>query len=130
MGCLAMWLVALLALGPTLWIEDDWNSDVDCSGQLEAIAKKHGATTPDEQYPGALPRVRRERGKGTSGLCERRSPTRNVRGSPIRSHVGPEHYTHLFQLLARLQPQGARGDRCPRVDRQPRPRRPARDRNQ
>ena len=52
MGCLNTGLVALLALGPTLWIGDDSGDKQrrTVREQLDEIAKKYSATTPGEQY--------------------------------------------------------------------------------
>ena len=106
MGCLGVGLVALLALGPTLWVEDDSGDKQRRTAreQLEEIAKKHDATTPGEQYR-ALSREYDEAREGYErALREAKSDEERQRVFE-QSRVGPEHYTHLFQLLARLHPK-------------------------
>jgi thiol-disulfide isomerase/thioredoxin len=106
MGYLAVALVALLALGPTLRVEDDSGNKRSRTPreQFEEIAEKHGATSPDDQYKALLKdynegRARYERAlRGANTDEELRAVRKN-------DYVGPENYTHLFQILARLHPK-------------------------
>ena len=105
MRCLGVVLVALLALGPTLWVEDDPGGEPARTPreEFEALVKKHGATTPSEQFRAH----RREYEEAREG-CERalREAKSDEERRRVRdeSNVGPWAYTHLFQVLARLHP--------------------------
>jgi hypothetical protein len=106
MGRLGVGLVALLVLGPILRVEDDPEVKRPRTnrGQLEAIARKHGATTPGEQYRALCREYDEARGRYEQALREAKSD--EERQTVFRkSYVGPEHYTHLFQLLAWLHPE-------------------------
>src|SRR5438552_298874 len=108
MGCLGVGLVALLALGPTLRVEDDSGDKQSRTPreEFEAIAKKRGAATPAERY-WALVREYDE-ARQAYRQTMRAAKTDEERLRIFRqSHVGPEAYTYLFQLLAWLHPNDA-----------------------
>jgi hypothetical protein len=106
MGCLGVGLVALLALGPTLRVDDDPGDKPPRTsrGEFEAIAKKHGATTPGGQYR-ALSREYDEAREGYERALREAKSDEGRQRVFARSHAGPEHYTHLFLMLARLHPK-------------------------
>jgi hypothetical protein len=106
MGRLGVGLVALLVLGPILQVEDDPEVKRPRTNreQLEAIAKKHGATTPGEQYRALCREYDEARGRYERALREAKSDEERQTVFK-KSYVGPEYYTHLFQLLAWLHPE-------------------------
>jgi thiol-disulfide isomerase/thioredoxin len=106
MECLSVGLAALLALAPVLRLDD--NAGVKPSqtprALLEEIARKHGATTPGEQYQALCREYDQARGGYERALREAKSDEERQKVFD-KSYVGPERYTHLFQALARLHPR-------------------------
>jgi peroxiredoxin len=108
MGCVGVWLVALLALGPTRWVEDDSGDKQRWTAreQLEEIAKKRGAATPAERYQALVREYDEARQAYRQSMRAAKTDEERLRIFR-QSHVGPEAYTHLFQLFARLHPNDA-----------------------
>jgi thiol-disulfide isomerase/thioredoxin len=105
MRCFGMGLVALLVLGPTVRFEDDPQNKRPRTIRdvFDAIAKKHGANTPAEQYRALFDDYNEGREGYERALREAKTDDerREVRN---KKYVGPEAYTHLFQMLAHLHP--------------------------
>jgi subtilisin family serine protease len=71
--------------------------------QLEEIVKKYDATSPGQQYQALSREYDKAREVYEQALRGAKSDLERQRVFST-SRVGPEQYTHLFQLLARLHP--------------------------
>ena len=106
MGRLGVGLVALLVLWPTVRGEQDpaGRQQLSAREELETIVKKHGATTPGDRYR-ALCREYDEAREGYERALKEAKSDEERQRVFSKAYVGPEHYTHLFQLLAWLYPK-------------------------
>lgn len=107
MGHLSVGLVALLMLGPIRGVEDapQEHGPQTTRERFEKLVKRHGATTPGEQCQALVKEYDEARGNFERALKGAKNDDQR-RAIRDKNYVGPEQYTHLFQMLARRHPKG------------------------